>query len=103
MAGLPSWDARDNRCTGEPSTLPPQRGHLVTTIALQIPESGKIYAFNEGNYQGWTPELREYIDSLKDAEKWGGKPYSSRWDFWAMPAAVPSCSRLQASCESSSD
>ena len=27
---------------------------------------------------GWTPELREYIDSLKQPEKWGGKPYSAR-------------------------
>ncbi|KAK9798934.1 hypothetical protein WJX73_003803 [Symbiochloris irregularis] len=46
---------------------------------LQVPETGKIYAFNEGNYQGWEPKLREYMDGLKDAEKWGGKPYSARY------------------------
>lgn len=46
---------------------------------MQVPESGKIYAFNEGNYEGWEPKLREYIDSLKNAKKWGGKPYSARY------------------------
>lgn len=45
---------------------------------MQVPETGKIYAFNEGNYQGWEPKLREYMDGLKDGEKWGGKPYSAR-------------------------
>jgi len=45
---------------------------------MQVPESGKIYSFNEGNYGSWAPHLKEYIDSLKDASKWEGKPYSSR-------------------------
>ena len=53
---------------------------LTRVSAAQIPEKGKIYAFNEGNYMGWTPELREYIDSLKQPEKWDGKAYSSRCD-----------------------
>ncbi len=43
-----------------------------------MPESGKIYSFNEGNYGMWAPHLRDYIDSLKDGAKWGGKPYTSR-------------------------
>lgn len=29
--------------------------------------------------QSWSKEQQEYIDSLKDASKWGGKPYSSRY------------------------
>lgn len=29
--------------------------------------------------QGWSPGLQQYMDSLKDADKWGGKPYSSRY------------------------
>ena len=56
----------------------PTAADLTQIFGDQIPESGKIYAFNEGNYMGWTPELREYIDSLKQPEKWGGKPYSAR-------------------------
>ena len=43
-----------------------------------MPESGKIYSFNEGNYGSWAPHLQEYMDSLKDADKWDGKPYSAR-------------------------
>jgi len=47
-------------------------------VALQVPESGKIYAFNEGNYAGWEKGLQDYMMSLKDPEKHGGKPYSAR-------------------------
>ena len=43
-----------------------------------MPESGKIYSFNEGNYGSWAPHLQEYMMSLKDADKWDGKPYSAR-------------------------
>ncbi|KAK9825883.1 hypothetical protein WJX81_000895 [Elliptochloris bilobata] len=46
---------------------------------LKVPEEGKIYAFNEGNYEGWETGLRDYMDSLKNASKWGGKPYSARY------------------------
>ena len=45
---------------------------------VQIPETGKIYAFNEGNYEAWEPKLKEYIDNLKVADNWDGKPYSAR-------------------------
>lgn len=63
-----------------------------------MPQEGKIYAFNEGNYQGWEDGLREYMDSLKDASKWGGKPYSARCaapapetipQYWAAGCAAP--------------
>ena len=61
-------------------TLDPLVGEYVLSHPdIKIPEVGKIYSFNEGNYQGWTPELQSYIDSLKDGDKWGGKPYSSRY------------------------
>ncbi len=43
------------------------------------PTAGKIYAFNEGNYQLWSEEQRAYIDSLKNPDLWGGKPYSARY------------------------
>lgn len=61
-------------------TLDPYVGEFVLTHErIQIPESGKIYAFNEGNYGLWAPEVKAYMDSLKDAERWGGKPYSARY------------------------
>ncbi len=46
---------------------------------IKIPETGKIYSFNEGNYGLWDPSVKAYMDSLKDANKWGGKPYSARY------------------------
>jgi fructose-1,6-bisphosphatase I len=44
-----------------------------------VPEVGKIYSFNEGNYAMWDEPTRKYMDSLKDPSKWGGKPYSARY------------------------
>lgn len=76
----------------------------------QVPEEGKIYAFNEGNYEGWETGLREYMDSLKNASKWGGKPYSARrvpalhqclcvaWyqrEFFRRASPNPACGLLQ--------
>ncbi|CAL5218421.1 g98 [Coccomyxa viridis] len=46
---------------------------------MKVPDKGKIYSFNEGNYGSWAPHLQDYINSLKDASKWDGKPYSSRY------------------------
>ncbi len=44
----------------------------------QVPESGKIYAFNEGNYCAWDQGLKDYINSLKDGSNFHGQPYSAR-------------------------
>jgi fructose-1,6-bisphosphatase I len=52
---------------------------ILTHPDLKVPDKGMIYSFNEGNYAGWSEGLRKYMDSLKDASKWGGKPYSSRY------------------------
>ena len=57
----------------------------------QVPHEGKIYAFNEGNYEGWETGLREYMDSLKNASKWGGKPYSARRAPALVTSISPSC------------
>lgn len=45
----------------------------------QVPETGKIYSFNEGNYALWDEPTKSYMDSLKEPSKWGGKPYSARY------------------------
>jgi len=61
-------------------TLDPYVGEFVLTHDnIKIPESGKIYAFNEGNYDLWDAGVKSYMDSLKDPKKWGGKPYSARY------------------------
>jgi Fructose-1-6-bisphosphatase, N-terminal domain len=51
---------------------------VLTHDNIKIPDTGKIYSFNEGNYGLWDKPVQEYMDSLKVAEKWGGKPYSVR-------------------------
>nr|GME18633.1 fructose-1,6-bisphosphatase, chloroplastic [Ipomoea batatas] len=59
-------------------TLDPMYGEFVLTQEnIQIPKAGKIYAFNEGNYQLWDDKLKKYIDDLKDPGP-SGKPYSAR-------------------------
>ncbi|KAG2445962.1 hypothetical protein HXX76_000565 [Chlamydomonas incerta] len=61
-------------------TLDPLVGEFVLTHPnVQIPEVGKIYSFNEGNYGLWDDNVKAYMDSLKDPSKWGGKPYSARY------------------------
>ncbi|CAN6320551.1 unnamed protein product [Urochloa humidicola] len=60
-------------------TLDPMYGEFVLTQEkVQIPKSGKIYAFNEGNYALWDDKLKKYMDSLKEPGD-SGKPYSARY------------------------
>ncbi|KAJ9548067.1 hypothetical protein OSB04_020610 [Centaurea solstitialis] len=60
-------------------TLDPMYGEFVLTQEnIQIPRSGKIYSFNEGNYQLWDDKLKKYMDDLKDPGP-TGKPYSARY------------------------
>ncbi|KAJ8421385.1 hypothetical protein Cgig2_007518 [Carnegiea gigantea] len=60
-------------------TLDPMYGEFVLTKEnIKIPKAGKIYAFNEGNYQLWDAKLKKYIDDLKDPGP-SGKPYSARY------------------------
>lgn len=60
-------------------TLDPMYGEFVLTQEnIKIPKAGKIYAFNEGNYQLWDDKLKKYIDDLKDPGP-SGKPYSARY------------------------
>jgi fructose-1,6-bisphosphatase I len=58
-------------------TLDPLIGEFVLTHDnIQIPKSGKIYSFNEGNYELWDDKLKSYVDSLKNPDP---KPYSARY------------------------
>lgn len=61
-------------------TLDPMIGEFVLTgIDITIPSKGKIYSFNEGNYDQWSEALQRYCDSLKHGGPEGGKPYASRY------------------------
>jgi len=61
-------------------TLDPTIGEFVLTHKdVKIPDKGKIYSFNEGNMDLWDKGVQDYITSLKNPEKWDGKPYSARY------------------------
>lgn len=45
-------------------TLDPLIGEFVLTHdKIQIPKSGKIYSFNEGNYQLWDDKLKRWVST----------------------------------------
>ena len=61
-------------------TLDPSIGEFLLSHAdIRIPEAGKIYSVNEGNYGVWDAPTRAYIDHLKQAEAPGGALYSLRY------------------------
>ncbi|RZC93563.1 hypothetical protein C5167_007607 [Papaver somniferum] len=58
-------------------TLDPMYGEFVLTHKnIQMPKSGKIYSFNEANYELWDDKLKKYIDDIKDTKK---KQYAGRY------------------------
>ncbi|GMP85647.1 hypothetical protein CsSME_00038722 [Camellia sinensis var. sinensis] len=60
-------------------TLDPGYGEFVLTHEdIKIPKTGKIYSFNEGNYDLWDDKLKKYLNHLKQPGA-NGKPYSGRY------------------------
>ncbi|CAN4126200.1 unnamed protein product [Withania somnifera] len=60
-------------------TLDPAYGEFVLTHEdIKIPKAGRIYSFNEGNYDLWDEKLQNYIDHLRQPGP-NGKPYSGRY------------------------
>ena len=53
--------------------------YLLSHANIRIPERGKIYSVNEGNYSQWTDGVKRYIDYLKVDDRPTGRPYSSRY------------------------
>ncbi len=61
-------------------TLEPGIGEYVLSHdRLRMPDKGKVYAANEGNYLKWPAGTRQYFDYLKAADKGTGRPYSGRY------------------------
>lgn len=60
-------------------SLDPSYGEFVLTHEkIKIPKSGKIYSFNEGNYDLWDEKLKKYLTHLRQPGP-SGKPYSGRY------------------------
>jgi len=61
-------------------TLDPQIGEFVLTHPnMRVPKRGKIYSFNEANYNDWDEPLQKYVDALKTGTGESGERYSSRY------------------------
>ncbi|KAJ6778226.1 FRUCTOSE-16-BISPHOSPHATASE-RELATED [Salix koriyanagi] len=61
-------------------TLDPTFGEFVLTHEdIKIPKTGKIYSFNEGNYELWDGKLQSYLGYLRQPGPPNGKPYSGRY------------------------
>lgn len=61
-------------------TLYPSLGEfLLSHENIRIPEKGKIYSVNEGNYPFWDEKTRALIDYFKTVDKETGRPYTSRY------------------------
>ncbi|KAG2251996.1 hypothetical protein Bca52824_082132 [Brassica carinata] len=58
-----------------------QPGNNLLVAGYCMYSTGKIYSFNEGNYQMWDENMKKYIDDLKDPGP-SGKPYSTRY-IWS--------------------
>lgn len=61
-------------------TLDPSVGEFYLSHPdIRIPEKGKYYSINEGNYRHWNKNMQRYIDYLKEKDEASGRPYSSRY------------------------
>ncbi|MFH0844931.1 MAG: class 1 fructose-bisphosphatase [Pseudomonadota bacterium] len=61
-------------------TLYPSIGEfLLSHKDIRIPERGKIYSVNEGNYHYWDQKTKALVDFFKTRDKDSGRPYTSRY------------------------
>jgi fructose-1,6-bisphosphatase I len=61
-------------------TLDPSVGEFVlSNEKIIIPQKGKIYSMNEGNYRNWDENLQNYIQYITEDDKATGRPYSLRY------------------------
>ena len=52
---------------------------LLTRRHVRMPARGRGYAVNEGRSRGWAPEIRKFVEYLKEGDRSTGRPYSTRY------------------------
>lgn len=58
-------------------TLDPSVGEFILShYNMKIPNEGKIYSINEGNYHKWDDRIKNYVEYLKNIEE---RQYTSRY------------------------
>lgn len=61
-------------------TLDPSIGEFCLSHPdIKIPETGKIYSVNHGNFFQYEPQVKKYIDSCQNKTKATGGPYTQRY------------------------
>jgi len=61
-------------------TLEPSMGEfLLSHPDIRIPDEGKIFSCNMGNYRYWSEGVRKYVDDVMSTDKERGRPFSSRY------------------------
>lgn len=61
-------------------TLDPSIGvYCLSHPDMKMPNDGRIYSFNEGNYNSYSKGLQKYCDWVKEEDKATGRPYSCRY------------------------
>ena len=61
-------------------TLDPSLGEfLLSHPNITIPERGKIYSCNEGNYRYWSEGVKKYIKYLQEEDPETWRPYTARY------------------------
>ncbi|MFH0878446.1 MAG: class 1 fructose-bisphosphatase, partial [Lentisphaerota bacterium] len=61
-------------------TLDPTVGEFFRSHrTIRIPEKGKIYSVNEGNYLNWKPGVKKYLKYVQEIDPETDRPYKSRY------------------------
>ncbi len=61
-------------------TLDPSVGEFyLSHPEITIPPRSKYFSINEGNYNFWNPEVRRFVEYLKEDDRESGRPYSARY------------------------
>jgi fructose-1,6-bisphosphatase I len=61
-------------------TLEETSGEFVLTHpGMRIPQSGTLYAVNDGNYHSFRPGIQNYIRYCRQQREFGDQPYAARY------------------------
>ncbi|MEO7209853.1 MAG: class 1 fructose-bisphosphatase [Chitinophagaceae bacterium] len=61
-------------------TLDPSIGEFCLSHPdIKIPDTGKIYSVNHGNFFQYEPQVKKYIDTCQNKNKSNGGPYTQRY------------------------
>ena len=61
-------------------TLDPSVGeYCLSHPDMKSPDDGRLYSFNEGNYNTFSEGLKKYCDWVKEEDNTTGRPYSCRY------------------------